>query len=123
MSDLSIMPSDPTVALQGLGGLGALGPSAPGPLKDDRPSRQVEQAVNDFESILLTRLLEEMRTTIDDGGLLGETADQQVQDLFWMCLAQDLSAKGGLGICRDLYRQLARTDPTAAPAGELEALR
>lgn len=119
MSELAI----PDISASALAGLGPLGALTAGPAKDAQAGNKLAQGVNDFESILLTRLLEEMRQTIDDGGMLDDGADKQVQDLFWMYLAQDLSAKGGLGICKDLYRQLARTDPPADQAGQLEVLR
>jgi Rod binding domain-containing protein len=70
-----------------------------------RPSRS-EQAAKDFESVLLHRLLGEMKRTIPDSGLLSSATTRQMQDLFWMYLAQHLADNGGLGLWKQLHRQL-----------------
>lgn len=72
------------------------------------------RAAQDLESVFLYRLLQEMKDTIPDGGLLGDGASEQIEDLFWHHLAQGLARSGGLGLWREIYRQTAG----AAAAGE-----
>ena len=65
-----------------------------------------EKAAKDFESVLLYRLLEEMKRTIPESGLLETGISKQVQDIFWFYLAQDMADKGGIGLGKELYRQM-----------------
>lgn len=103
-----ILPADPLGSISRLAvnsaGKGAAGASA-------------AQAARDFESILLHKVLEEMRRSIPESGLLDSAVTQQVQDLFWFYLAQDVSSKGGLGLWRQLYGQFQQSNP-AGPGGE-----
>lgn len=81
-----------------------------------RSSQDLQDAVRQFESILLVRLFEEMKRTIPEGGLLDDPMCKQMNDLFWYYLADDLAAKGGLGISDELYREMSHL--TAGPAGQ-----
>jgi Rod binding domain-containing protein len=68
----------------------------------------IEKTARDFESVLLYRVFEEMRRTVPDSGLLDSGSSDQVQSMFWMFLAQEVAGKGGLGLAKDLSRQLSR---------------
>jgi len=68
-------------------------------------TEKTEQLAKDFESVLLTKLVDEMKETVGNWGLEEEdAASGQMQGLFWMYLAQDLGNKGGLGLWKDLQR-------------------
>jgi Rod binding domain-containing protein len=83
----------------------------------DGPS--LEKAAKGFESILLHRIMEEMRKTVPDSGLLESGVSDQVQGLFWFYLAQDVADKGGLGLAKELARQLKRGEEAVSkPAAE-----
>jgi Rod binding domain-containing protein len=73
-----------------------------------------EQAAKDFESVLLNKLLQEMQQTIPKSGLLDDNASDQVQDIFWFYMAQDLSSKGGLGLWKQVYKEF---QPASAKTG------
>jgi len=73
---------------------------------------QKKQIAKDFESVLLTRLLNEMKETIGDGGFEADGASKQVQGLFWLYLARDIADKGGLGLWKDIYKWLDQSKPT-----------
>jgi Rod binding domain-containing protein len=77
--------------------------------------RAAERAAKDFESVLLHRLLEEMRRTIPESGLLESGISDQVQGLFYFYLSQEVANQGGLGVWKELYRQMA---PQGGPAQE-----
>lgn len=68
-----------------------------------------EKAARDFESVLLYKLLEEMKQTIPESGLLDTAISKQVQGIFWFYLAQDLADKGGIGLGKELYRQMSQS--------------
>ena len=79
---------------------------------------QAVQAAKDFESVLLHRLLSEMRNTIPDSGLLGDGTSDQVESMFWMFLSQSLSEKGGIGLSKQLTRDFMKMANLSQPAQE-----
>lgn len=64
------------------------------------------QVAKDFESVLLTKVVEEMAKTIETTDLADDGAGQQVYDLFYSQLGQDLAAKGGFGLWKQIARQI-----------------
>lgn len=75
------------------------------------------KAAKDFEAILTTRLLEEMRSTIGGSGLLEDAGSRQMQDLFWMYLGQEVAKSGALGLWKQVYRQITgQAEPPPAAA-------
>ncbi|HUU09998.1 MAG TPA: rod-binding protein [Phycisphaerae bacterium] len=71
-------------------------------------AREVVQAARDFESVLLHRLMEEMRRTIPKSELLDTGTSDQIQGLFWMYLAKHMADQGGIGLWKDIAQQMAR---------------
>lgn len=107
MSDVQF-PSNPALSH---GGLSALLASEPKAIKDALLAKSSEKAAKDFESVLLHKVLEEMKRTIPESGLLQTPISGQIQDLFWFYLAQDLAGKGGLGVWKDLHGQMNAAGP------------
>jgi len=70
---------------------------------DDEATKQVAR---DFESILMTKLVDAMSHTIPDSGLFDDGVTKQIKDMFWSFLAQDVGERGGIGMWRDIYRQI-----------------
>ena len=64
------------------------------------------KAAKDFEAVLLNQLMETMQATIPESGLFEDGTSKQVQSIFWSYLSQDAADKGGMGLWKDLYRQL-----------------
>jgi len=89
------------------------GPYRPGAGQTDKALRQ---AARDFESVLLERLLKEMKNTIPDSGLTGGGATKQLHGLFWSFLAREIAEKGGLGLWKDLYKQWSAAGGGEKPA-------
>lgn len=90
---------------------------------DGRDTAKVLRAAQDFESVLLHRLFEEMRRTIPKADLLDSGTSDQIEGLFWMYLAQHMADQGGIGLSKALAEQMARTASTAEakPTLEVEA--
>lgn len=69
-----------------------------------------KQIAKDFESVLLNRLLEEMKNSIIDWGQEKDAATKQTEGIFWLYLGQDISKNGGLGLWKDIHQFLFNTD-------------
>jgi Rod binding domain-containing protein len=91
--------------------------SLPMPLRnlnkvDGIPEQKKEQVAKDFESILLSKLLDEMKNSIGDWGFEKSAASEQIQGIFWLYLARHLANNGGLGMWRDIYQTLTHAEQT-----------
>jgi len=89
--------------------------SLPAPLKnlnkaDGIPEQKKEQVAKDFESILLGKLLDEMKSSIGDWGFEESAASEQIQGIFWLYLSRHLANNGGLGMWKDIYQSLNNPD-------------
>ena len=84
----------------------------------DKTAEELQKTARDFESVLLARVFEEMRRTVPDSGLLESGTSDQVQGLFWMYMAQDVAAKGGIGLAKELTRQFARMQQGQSQQGQ-----
>jgi len=69
-----------------------------------------EQVAKDFESILLTKLLDEMKNSIVDWGLEKDATSKQIHGIFWLYLARDVANNGGLGLWKDIYQFLSDSE-------------
>jgi Rod binding domain-containing protein len=68
-----------------------------------------EQLAKDFESVFIYRLLMEMNNTIGQWGMEKEQTTEQVQSLFSLCLSDHISKNGGIGLWKDIKRELDET--------------
>lgn len=64
------------------------------------------KVAKDFESVFLHKLMEEMSRTVSQDGLFGGADTEQIQGLFWLELSKEMANKGGLGLWRQLERQI-----------------
>jgi Rod binding domain-containing protein len=78
------------------------------------------QSAKDFESLLVGKLVDSMKETIGDSGLMEEEGSEQMQSLFWMNLSSEISRQGGVGLWRDIYKSIYGATPRQgiAAAGE-----
>jgi Rod binding domain-containing protein len=91
--------------------------SLPTPLRnlnkvDGNPEQKKEQVAKDFESILLSKLLDEMKSSIGDWGFEKSPASEQIQGIFWLYLGRHLANNGGLGMWKDIHETLTNPDQT-----------
>ncbi len=80
--------------------------------------RQKQKVAKDFESLLTTELLNEMKNSIGSWGFEMDGASEQLNGLFWMYLGRDIGQNGGLGLWKDIYR-LLQGNEEQNPAGQL----
>jgi Rod binding domain-containing protein len=69
-----------------------------------------KQAAKDFESVLLNKLLDEMKNSIVDWGSEKDGTSKQIQGIFWLYLARDIANNGGLGLWKDIYQSLTNAE-------------
>jgi Rod binding domain-containing protein len=79
---------------------------------DGIPEQKKEQIAKDFESVLLGKLLDEMKNSIGDWGFEESAASEQMQGIFWLYLARHLANNGGLGMWKDIYQSLTNPEQT-----------
>jgi Rod binding domain-containing protein len=103
--------------------------SPPSPLDgiekiQDASEETKQQAAKDFESVLLTKLLNEMKNTIGNWSDETDAASEQIHGIFWMFLGQELANNGGMGLWKDIYQsfneleqknQVNEEDPQVEP--------
>jgi Rod binding domain-containing protein len=77
---------------------------------DDISEEKKKQTAKDFESVLLGKLLDEMKNTIGRWGFDEDSPCEQVQGIFWLYLARDMANSGGVGLWKDIYQFLTNTD-------------
>lgn len=65
------------------------------------------KVAKDFESILLGQLMNQMKETIGESGLLEDGSSKQIQDMFWTFLSEDVADKGGLGLWENVYKTMS----------------
>jgi len=65
-----------------------------------------KQIAKDFESVLLNKMLDQMKNTIGDWGFEKDGPSKQVQGIFWLYLSRDIANNGGLGLWKDIHQFL-----------------
>ncbi len=79
-----------------------------------------KQIAKDFESVLLNKMLDQMKNTVGNWGFEKDGPSNQVQGIFWMYLARDIGNNGGMGLWKDIYQFLSNTDQTNAAGKSLD---
>jgi Rod binding domain-containing protein len=84
-------------------------------------AKKTEQASKDFESVLLTKVLEGMENTVSQFSSEEEAGSEQIKGLFTLFLARDMADKGGLGLWKDLnafFKDMQKTNTTSQSVDE-----
>jgi peptidoglycan hydrolase FlgJ len=91
------------------------GHPAAGPLAQTKP-RDLREATAEFESLFISQIMQAMRATIPESGLMGSGSGQRMfREMLDQELSRNVALAGGLGIGEVLYRQLTAgpTSPNA----------
>jgi flagellar protein FlgJ len=73
--------------------------------------KQLEQVTKEFESIFLSYMLKQMRKTIPEDPLLGNSVAGDIfYDLYDDAVSKEFSKAGGIGLATILYNQLAKLE-------------
>jgi hypothetical protein len=86
-----------------------------------RLDEQEKQIGKDFESVLLTKLFEQVQASIEDSGFDDQDSGaQQVRGMFWLHLARDVADKGGFGLWKDIYQHIKQLDGIRDLTGSID---
>lgn len=87
---------------------------------DGMSEERKKQVAKDFESLLINKLLDEMKNTIGDWGFEKDGVSMQVQGIFWLYLARDIANNGGLGLWKDIYQTLVKNEPAGLVGNSMD---
>ena len=76
-----------------------------------------KQTAKNFESVLINKMLDEMKNTIGSWGFEKDGPSNQVQGIFWLYLARDIGNNGGFGLWKDIYQFMTNSEGSN-PAGK-----
>ena len=79
-----------------------------------------KQVAKDFESILISKMLDEMKNTIGDWGFEKDGPSEQVQGIFWLYLGREIGSNGGIGLWKDIYQFLNNAEKTNTTGKSLD---
>jgi peptidoglycan hydrolase FlgJ len=83
--------------------------------EDATTPRTVREAAQEFESLFVAKLMESMRRTVPQGGLLGESSSLQIfREMLDQETARQIAKGGGFGIGEMLSHQLAPDEASDA---------
>ncbi len=73
---------------------------------ENAPDEQKRKLAEDFESLLIGRLLEEMSKTSEEWGDEHDQVFGQVKGIFNLYLSQYIGSNGGFGLAKQIYESL-----------------
>ncbi len=76
---------------------------------DNATPEQLKKVAQDFEGVLIEKLMQEMKKTIPESEMFSGAGMEQIQDMFWSFLSEEVSQNGGIGLAQGLYRDLCRS--------------
>ena len=79
---------------------------------DSVSDEKKKQIAKDFESVLLSKIFDEMKNTVVDWDSEEDGASEQIQGIFWLHLARDVADNGGLGLWEDIYKYIKNNNQT-----------
>ena len=85
------------------------------------PDEKKKQIAKDFESVLLNKMLEEMKNSIGNWGFEKDGASDQIQGIFWLYLARDIANNGGIGLWKDIHQFLTSADKSDTATKSLDS--
>jgi len=86
-----------------------LGPASPVSGANGNDNAKLAQASQDLESLFIYHMLQQMRATVPESGLVsGGRAEKMYQQMLDSELAMSMAAQRGLGLARMMHENLSR---------------
>ncbi len=73
-----------------------------------KTNKELKEIAQNFESILIHKMLESMQKTVPKSGLLDSFAGDMYESMFYEEVANEMSKREGLGLAEMVYRELSR---------------
>ena len=81
--------------------------------QQQRNEERLKEACKDFQAIFVKQMLDSMRKTVNEQGLLdGGRAEEIFEDMLYEKYAQKISDTAGLGLDEMMYTQLSQKKPS-----------
>ncbi len=82
--------------------------------------KKLQEAGKGFEALLVGKLIDSMRKSIPDSGLLEDSASKQVEDMFWHFMGEEIGNQGGIGLWKELVAEAKGMGPSSdnVPVGD-----
>ena len=87
---------------------------------DTVSEKKKEQVAKDFESVFISKIVDQMSKTIGEWGFEKDAASKQTQGIFWLYLARDMANNGGFGLWKDIKELLDSSDQKYAQTESLD---
>ena len=122
MDGADLMLTTPVTPLEETAGGGLTGITGKAKLVSVKSAdaKKTDQLAKDFESVLLTQLVDKMKDTVGQSELGEDAGADQVKGIFWLYLARDVADKGGLGLWKDLSRFFTDLQNKSTPTQSLD---
>jgi Rod binding domain-containing protein len=85
---------------------------------ENASDEQKKKIAEDFESLLVGRLLEEMGKTAEEWGDEHEQVFGQVKGIFNLYLSQYIGSNGGFGLAKQIYESLNQMEQKGSSQSE-----
>jgi peptidoglycan hydrolase FlgJ len=73
--------------------------------------KQLQNVSRDFESIFLSYMLKQMRKTVPEDPLMGNSNAKEIfSDMYDEALSKELAKAGGIGLAAMMYKQFSATE-------------
>ena len=90
----------------------------------DKKDKELKEACKGFEAMFLSMMYKEMRATVPEDKLFGESNGQKIfQDMRDSELMKNVAESGGVGLADMMYRQLSPQVKAQERSAELGALK
>ena len=90
----------------------------------DKKDKELKEACKGFEAMFLSMMYKEMRATVPEDKLFGESNGQKIfQDMRDSELMKNVADSGGVGLADMMYRQLSPQVKAQEKAAEMGALK
>ncbi len=83
-------------------------PSVTAPKPQSQEEKQLLNACQEFEAIMLQQMMKSMRATVPKSELSQSFGQEITQDMYDEKLTDEMAKSGGIGLAQVMYRQLNR---------------
>jgi len=70
-----------------------------------------------FEAIFIHKMLEQMKSSTLESGLLEDSSSKQIKGMYWSFMADAVAENGGIGLAEQIYQHTFQDD-SASPTPE-----